>query len=198
MAAAAPGARRGPPPQLPAPRGRCRAGLRRSPPPSASRIGFARQSGVQRFEALRRSEQERRSVAATSQGESELRAQPLQPGALELVERALGRRSPAASEPHRAHRPRAWPARPSAHARPRSDGIRGQRRGSLEERGSGRKTAACLRAVGRALELRGDFLVRPGRGLGAVPRAAIGIDLGIGAAASARCTLRRSSGDAAR
>ena len=52
--------------------------------------------------------------------------------------------------------------------------------GPFEEGGCRGQAAARLGAAGRPFELRGDRLVRPGRRLGAVPGAAIGIDLRIG------------------
>ena len=59
-------------------------------------------------------------------------------------------------------------------------GVGGQRRRALQERGRRGQAAARLRAAGRALELRGDVLVGPGRGLRPVPGAAVGIELRIG------------------
>jgi len=56
---------------------------------SQAALRLTREPGVQRFEALRRAEQERGSVASASQGEGELRAQPLEPSTLQLVERPL-------------------------------------------------------------------------------------------------------------
>jgi hypothetical protein len=58
--------------------------------------------------------------------------------------------------------------------------IRSQLGGSLEKRGCGGEPATFSAAVGRALELESDLFIRCERGLGAVPRTAIGIDLGIG------------------
>ena len=52
--------------------------------------------------------------------------------------------------------------------------------GALVERGARRQAAPRPRAAGRALQLGGDVLVEPGRRLGAMPGAAIGIDLGVG------------------
>jgi hypothetical protein len=58
--------------------------------------------------------------------------------------------------------------------------IRRQRRGPLQERRRGGQAAACLRPPGRALQLRGDTLIRPGGGLRPVPGAAVRIDRRIG------------------
>ena len=71
-------------------------------------VRLTREPGVQRFEALRRPEQQRGSVASASQSEGELRAQPLQPSTLQLVERPLFGRGQQRQSLHRAHRRRAW------------------------------------------------------------------------------------------
>jgi hypothetical protein len=55
-----------------------------------------------------------------------------------------------------------------------------QHRRTLEERGRRGQAPARLRAIGRALELLGDVLVGPGRGVSSVPGPAVGIDLRIG------------------
>ena len=52
--------------------------------------------------------------------------------------------------------------------------------GPLEEGGCRGQATARLSAAGRPLELRGDSLVQPGRRLGAMPGAAIRIDLWVG------------------
>jgi hypothetical protein len=49
-------------------------------------VGLAGEAGVQRNEALCRVEQHRQGLVAALAGERDLRAPPLQPGALELVE----------------------------------------------------------------------------------------------------------------
>ena len=67
----------------------------------------------------------------------------------------------------------------SARLRP-ARGLGRQRGGTFQERGRGRQPSARLSAARRALELGGDVLVEPGRRLGEMPGAAIGIDLGIG------------------
>ena len=46
----------------------------------------------------------------------------------------------------------------------------------MQERGRGGQAAARLRPAGRALELRGDLLVRSRRGGGQMPRATVGVD----------------------
>ena len=58
--------------------------------------------------------------------------------------------------------------------------VRRQHRRPLEERGGRGEPASCAGAGGRLLQLLGDVLVRPARGVGEVPGAAIGIDRRIG------------------
>ena len=133
---------------------------------------------VERFEAPGGIEQERRSVAAAGAGERDLRAQPLHPRALKLVERGkLGGR-------HQLER------------RVRCGGIdlclggsqgppaplrriRAQLRRARKERCS-RRAPTGLRPVGRALQLGGHRLVDTHRRVSTMPRPAIGIDLRIG------------------
>ena len=94
-----PGVRRGRPLPPPARRGRCRDGRRRSRLRAlrgTSRAPAPASSGSRRFAALSRSGG---ASLPASRGEGELRAQPLQPGALQLVERPSSRQPPAASEP---------------------------------------------------------------------------------------------------
>ena len=83
--------------------------------------------------------------------------------------------------------------------------VEGQHGCLLEERGCRGQAAARLGPAGRAFQLGGDVLVRPGRGLGPVPGAPVGIELPSVASASARCacclsrpalTGRRPSGPA--
>jgi hypothetical protein len=57
--------------------------------------------------------------------------------------------------------------------------IRRQLHGALEERSGRGKTAARSRAVCGALEVRCHVLVRGERGIGAMPRAAVGVELAI-------------------
>ena len=61
-----------------------------------------------------------------------------------------------------------------------ASGFGRQRRRALEEGGRRGQTAARVRAARGAFELVGDLLVGPRRRLGAVPGAAVGIELGIG------------------
>ena len=56
----------------------------------------------------------------------------------------------------------------------------GRERRRVSEAGRRRDASARVRARGRALQLRGDRLVRPGSGLGAMPRAPVGIGRGVG------------------
>ena len=58
--------------------------------------------------------------------------------------------------------------------------IRGQRDGALQERCRGGDSTARLRPAGRALELRGNLLIRPRRGRSQMPSPAVGIELAVG------------------
>ena len=142
-------------------------------------MGLASHRGVERLETPGRTEQQRRSVAAARARERDLRAQPLQPRALKLVERGKLRR--------REHRLRRLgrarvQLRVRGCQRPRSPQPRiGSQLGrSLQERRGGRDAAPTLRSAGRALQIAGHRLVEPGGRVRAMPCAPIGIRAGIG------------------
>ena len=61
-----------------------------------------------------------------------------------------------------------------------ASGLGRQHRRALEERGRRGQAPAPTRSASRAVELLGDVLVGPRRGLGPVPGPAVGIDLRIG------------------
>ena len=143
-------------------------------------VGLARELGIQRFEALRRAEEERRSIASAPVGEGELCAQSLQASTLQLVERPFFGRG-----------------QQSQSAIGRTGLVLGLRRGQLTLRhggaGSGvslaarsRNAAAAARppralgSLGRAFEFRGDVFIRCERRVGQVPGVAIGIERRIG------------------
>jgi hypothetical protein len=142
-------------------------------------MGLASHRGVERLQAPGGSEQQRRSVAAARAGEHDLRAQPLQPRALKLVERGKrgGRQQLECRVRCRGielrlrgiHRPLSPPRR-----------IGAQLGRACQERRSRRRTATGLRPVGRALQLVRHRLVGPGRRLRPVPGATIGIGIRIG------------------
>ena len=124
-------------------------------------------------------EQHRGGVAAVRGDECDLRAQQLDPGAIELVERAdLRRREQTERVVERA----CLELRLSRDQRAlrTAPGVGRQRGRALEEGGSGGEAAARLRARRGALELGGHLLVGHGRRLRTVPRAAIRVDLRIG------------------
>ena len=156
-------------------------------------VGLAREPRVERLEPLGGLEQQRRARRCRGCSANAIwRAQQLDPGALQLVERARLRRWPAAPARRRARRPGAWPAlRPTRAAHAARLGR--QHRRALEERGGRGKPAARLRPPGRALQLRGDLLVGPDRRVGADATPG-GQDRARGsvASASARCTSCRS------
>jgi hypothetical protein len=141
-------------------------------------VGLASHRGVERLEAPGSSEQQRRSVAAARAGERDLRAQPLQPRALKLVERGelgdrqqLERRVRCRSVELRlrgSHRPLPPPRR-----------IGGQLGRACQERRSRRRTPTGLRPIGRALQLARHRLVGSGRRLRPMPGATIGIGIRI-------------------
>jgi hypothetical protein len=142
-------------------------------------VRLAREIGVQRFQPLRCLDQQRRSVATARHREGDLRMQQLRPRILELVQRTRAR--------HRQQSQRgvgrtrlmlcAGGDQCALRAAP---GIRGQCGGSLVEGGPGCQAPARPRARCRALQLGRDVLVEPGRRLGEVPGAAIGVRGGIG------------------
>ena len=138
-------------------------------------VGLAGHRGVQALEPPGRLEQQRRRVAPAPAGEHDLRAQPLQPRALELVDRPeLGggraaRRGRGVGDVEL--RLRRVERALDAHGR-----VRRQLGRPLQERGGRRQPAAALRAVGRARHLRGHRLVGRRRRVRAMPRAPVGIE----------------------
>ena len=74
-------------------------------------VRLARQPRVERLEPFGRIEQQRRSVTPAAPGKHDLGAQPGQPRALELVQRADLRGREELVAPRRGRRPRTWPAR---------------------------------------------------------------------------------------
>ena len=83
----------------------------------------------------------------------------------------------------------------SARARPLRR-VQRQRGGLLQERGRRGQAAARLRPAGRAFELGGDVLVRPGCGLRPVPGPPVGIELRIGGLGQGPVRLPPLLGDA--
>ena len=128
---------------------------------------------------LRGLQQQQRSVAAAVLGERDLGPEQLDARAPELVQRPglRGRQEPVRHV-----------ERPGPEARLRGGerslgpprGIAGQRDRALQERGRGGQAAARLRPAGRALELRGDLLVGPGRRGRQMPRTAVRVDVPVG------------------
>ena len=138
-------------------------------------VGLAGHRGVQRIEPPGRLEQQRRRVAPAPAGEHDLRAQPLQPRALELVDRPelgggqeVGRGRGVGDVELRLRR--------GERALDAHGGVRRQLGRPLQERGGRGQPAAALRAVGRARHLRGHRLVRRRRRVRAMPGATVGID----------------------
>ena len=86
----------------------------------------------------------------------------------------------AAAARHRARRPRACFAPRQVRARAAARRLGRQLGGALEESRRCGQAAAGLCTAGRALELGGNVLVRPGGRVRAVPSAAVGIELRVG------------------
>ena len=172
-----------------------RRGGRRSGRGERLEARLERQRGIDRSEAPGCGEQQRRRVAVAREHEGDLCLQPLHPGALEVIERAeLGGRKQCLRgfgsgrlqlRLSGSERPCAAPGR-----------IRRQPSRLVEERGRRGCPTAALGACRRAFQFFCDGLVEARRGVGAMPGLAIRIRGWIGAAASARCTLRRSAGSA--
>ena len=139
-------------------------------------MGLASHRGIERFEAPGGMEQQGRSVAAAGAGERDLRAQPLQPGALELVERSklggrqqLERRVLCRNIELRLRRSQGPPA-PLRR-------IGCQLRRPCQERRSRRRAPTGPRPVGRALQLAGHRLVNTHRRVSTMPRPSIGVGI---------------------
>jgi hypothetical protein len=133
---------------------------------------------VESFEPLGRHEQERRRVGTAARGERDLPAQTVYLRMLEFVERSgLGRRQ----QPRRGVESARleFGLRCGQRTLGPADRVERQRRRPFQERRCGRHATACPRPAGRALQLRGDFLVGTGRCLRAITGAAIGIELWI-------------------
>ena len=142
-------------------------------------VRLARQSGVEWLELLGCIEKQGRSVAAAPEREHDLGAQASELRALKLVQRAPLR---SRQELLRGLRRAGLELRLRCGERPAtaSGRIRGQLCCSLEERGRCGDAAARLRAPGRALQLVRQGLVETRSRVRAMPRAPIGIGLGIG------------------
>ena len=158
-------------------------GLSRSPThiaaTSASRCVSRARVGVERLEASGRAEEQPSGVAAALLLQRDLPAQVLHLGGPQGVERAgLDRDQQPECRVERA----GVALRPGSReqALRTASGFGRQHRRALEERGRRGQAPARLRSAGRALELLGDVLVGPGRGVGPVPGTTVGIDLRIG------------------
>ena len=140
---------------------------------------LASHRGVERFEAPGGIEQQGGSVAAARAGEHDLRAQPLQPRELKLVERGkLG----GGQQLERRIRCRGIELRLRGSQGPPAPLRRfgGQLRRLRQERCSRRRAPTGPRPVGRALQLGGHLLVDTQRRVSTMPRPTIGIGIRIG------------------
>ena len=147
--------------------------------PERLQVRVAGQAGVERLQAPGRAEQQPSSVAGASLHQRDQSAQVLHLGSRQRVERpSLDRDQQSQCRVKRAGGALGPGGREQAPGTASGSGR--QHRRALQERGRRGQASARLRAAGRALELGGDVLVGPGRGLGPVPGAAVGIDLRIG------------------
>ena len=142
-------------------------------------MGFARESGIQRFELSGCVNEQWHRVPAMPGVQGDLPAQALEHGPVEVAQRA-GRgggekRQGLVGCSGQVLGPRGVKRTPRPAAR---IGCQGRR--ALQEGGSRSQAAARLGPPGRALQLVGDVLVRRERRVGAVPGPAVRIDLGIG------------------
>ena len=164
---------------------------------SASKCVSRAESAFERLEASGRAEEQPSGVAAALLLQRDLSAQVLHLGSLQRVERAsLDRDQQTECRVERA----GVALRPGSReqALRTASGFGRQHRRALEERGRRGQAPAGLRSAGRALELLGDVLVGPRRGLGPMPGATVGIDLRIGGLrqrAGARPAAPRSDAD---
>ena len=132
----------------------------------------ARALGVERVESPGRADEQPGRLAGPALVERDLTAQLLDLRRLQRVDGAgLGRDQQLERVVERSCVPFRT-GRGEQAARPGA-GLGGEHRRVLEEGGGGRDATACEGPSGRVLELLGDGLVREGRGLGAVPGAAV-------------------------
>ena len=142
-------------------------------------IGAPGQFGVQVLQPLRGPQQQRRGVAAPAQRERDLGPHPLDKRLAQLGQR------PDLGRDQEGLRGQEIPRRVlglGRGERPRGPlgGVRGERHGPLPERGGGGDPAAAPGPVRGADQLAGHRLVRPGRGVRAMPGPAVGVGQRIG------------------
>ena len=145
-------------------------------------VGLARELRSNGSSRSRRLQQQRRSRHSTASGGERDRgpAADRASRALEARRAAFGlRRGQQRAAPRRTRRPGSSPARRPARAGRGASASAVKRRRPLEQRRCGREAAAALRSSCGALEVGGHGFVRAGGGERAVPRAAVGGELGI-------------------
>jgi protein-tyrosine phosphatase len=165
------------------------ASVRAARGPRALEMRLASQSGVERFETPGGMEQQSWGVAAAPTGERNLRAQALQAGALNLIERGtIGDRQQLDCRVGRrgVELGLRGSERPAAPLRR----VGGQLRRVREERGGRRRSPACPRPLSRPLQLGGHLLVVAHRRVSAMPRTPIGVGVRIGRLR--QCPMRSS------
>jgi len=142
-------------------------------------MGLAGQADVERLKAPCRAEQQPGGVGAAALVKGDLPAQVLHLGGPQLIQRAGLDRDQQPQRRIQCAGVAFGPGRREQPLRPARRVGRQQRR-TFQERGRRGQPAAILGPARRALELPGDNLVRPRRGLGPVPGPAIGIGGGVG------------------
>ena len=142
-------------------------------------IGVARQSLVEGLEQLRGPEQQGRRIVATPERKGDLSAEASESCALKCVQGTrlshgedLARGIGGAGVELGLRRVQRTGAATGC--------VRRQLGRAFEKRGCRRGATAAAGSISGTMQLSGDGLVRPRRGLRAVPRAAIGIDIRIG------------------
>ena len=148
--------------------------------PERLEVGLAREAGIERFEPPRGVEQQRHGVRGASQVQGDLPVEPLEHGALELLERPVSRQRERAINASCGAPASCLASAASSARRARLARVERELGSPLKERSGRGQSAARLRPRGRALELVGDLFVGRDRGTSEVPGAAIGVDLGIG------------------
>ena len=139
-------------------------------------VRLARLREIERFERSGGVEQQRRGVAAAPEREHDLGAQACEPGPLEVVQRAqLGDHQQLERGVRGRRLELGLRGGERAPAAPRRVG--GQRGRLREERGGRGSAAAGPRTPGRAFELLGHRLVGTLGRVGAMPGAAVGVEL---------------------
>ena len=142
-------------------------------------VGPASEAEVERLEPLRSFEEQRRRLVAVARHGGSVTTQERGSRLLEAVERAALRRRPGAAAPPRTLRPGSSPPPRPARARPGGSGPGSARSLARGSAAAAARPPRSLRASCGAFQVGGHGFVRLGGGERAVPRAAVGGELGI-------------------